>query len=138
MLEAFGQLTGEGRRHRLVLTSRVDFVRFAEARKDDPRDRALALGHRANILEARGQLDEALRIRKDEEIPVYERLGDVRELLVARVNTAITLLHRRRPDDRPEILGLLRDALAAAREHSFPVETRQIEDIMQKLGLRAP
>jgi len=56
----------------------------------------------------------------------------------ARVNTAITLHHRRRPDDGPEILGLLREALAAAREHSFPVETRQIEDIMQKLGLPVP
>ena len=96
------------------------------------------MGYIADILQARGQLDEALRIRKDEELPVYERLGDVRSLLVAQVNTAITLHHRRRPDDGPEILSLLRDALAAAREHSFPVETRQIEDIMQKLGLPVP
>ena len=29
-------------------------------------------------MQARGQLDEALKIRTDEELPVYERLGEVR------------------------------------------------------------
>jgi phosphopentomutase len=35
------------------------------------------MGKIADVLEARGQLDEALRIRQEEELPVYERLGDV-------------------------------------------------------------
>ena len=30
------------------------------------------------MLYARGELDEALRIRREEELPVFERLGDVR------------------------------------------------------------
>jgi phosphopentomutase len=36
------------------------------------------MGRIADVLQARGQLDEALRIRQEEELPVYERLGDVR------------------------------------------------------------
>jgi hypothetical protein len=36
------------------------------------------MGKIADILQARGQLDEALRIYQEEELPVYERLGDVR------------------------------------------------------------
>ncbi len=41
---------------------------------------ALAAGLIADILEARGEFDEVLRIRREEELPVYERLGDDREL----------------------------------------------------------
>ena len=40
---------------------------------------AIAAGFVADILQARGQLDEALKIRNEEQLPVYERLGDVRE-----------------------------------------------------------
>ena len=36
------------------------------------------MGQIANVLSSRGELDEALRIRREEELPVYERLGDVR------------------------------------------------------------
>ena len=42
------------------------------------RDWAVTMGKIADILQARGELDEALRIRREEELPVYERLGDVR------------------------------------------------------------
>jgi len=44
--------------------------------------RAVTMGKIADILQARGQLDEALKIRTDEELPVYERLGDVRSRAV--------------------------------------------------------
>ena len=44
----------------------------------DVRSRAVTMGQIADILQARGQLDEALKIRNEEELPVYERLGDVR------------------------------------------------------------
>ena len=36
------------------------------------------MGKIADVLQARGELDEALRIRREEELPVFERLGDVR------------------------------------------------------------
>src|SRR5262249_29399044 len=39
------------------------------------RDAAHAAGLRADILQLRGQLDEALRIRNDVALPVYEKLG---------------------------------------------------------------
>jgi phosphopentomutase len=47
-------------------------------RLGDGREKALTMGKIADVLQARGQLDEALRIRQEEELPVYERLGDVR------------------------------------------------------------
>ncbi|MBK7538844.1 MAG: metallophosphoesterase [Myxococcales bacterium] len=49
---------------------------------DGERDRALAAGLGADILVARGELDEGLRIRREEALPVYERLGDVRSKAV--------------------------------------------------------
>jgi len=36
------------------------------------------LSFKPSSTESRGELDEALRIRKEEELPVFERLGDVR------------------------------------------------------------
>ncbi|MBI5094924.1 MAG: metallophosphoesterase, partial [Candidatus Hydrogenedentes bacterium] len=46
------------------------------------REAALAISLIADILAARGDLDEALRIREEEELPVYEKLGDVRSRAV--------------------------------------------------------
>ena len=43
----------------------------------------MTMGKIADILQDRGQLDEALKIRNEEELPVYERLGGVRERTVA-------------------------------------------------------
>ncbi len=63
-------------------------VAAAENKRDLDRNRgadreaALASGLIADILQARGQLDEALKIRNEEQLPVYERLGDVRERAV--------------------------------------------------------
>ncbi len=42
------------------------------------RSKAVTQGKIAEILQARGELDEALRIRREEQLPVFERLGDVR------------------------------------------------------------
>ena len=91
------------------------------------------MGKIADILQARGQLDEALKIRK-EELPVYERLGDVRELLVGRANLAITLLTRGRAEDRDEARRLLHLALAEARRLKLP-EAQQIQDFLEQQGL---
>jgi hypothetical protein len=99
--------------------------RRAFARRDD--------GQNRRDLAARGQLDEALKIRK-EELPVYEQLGDVRSLLVGRANLAMTLLSRGREDDRNEADRLLRLALDEARKLKLP-EAQQIEQIIAQAGL---
>jgi tetratricopeptide (TPR) repeat protein len=46
------------------------------------REYAVMLGGIADILQARGQLDEALSIRTDEQLPVFAQLGDTREAAV--------------------------------------------------------
>src|SRR5262249_44714506 len=80
--EAAGVLLSLGQR--LVREGDPDGAeqRFGEAARllagtAHEREYAIALGERADVLQARGELDEALRIRRQEELPVYERLGDV-------------------------------------------------------------
>jgi len=80
---------------------------------------AVIRGLIADIYEARGELDEALRIRREEQMPVYERLGDVRELLVARTNLAINLMQLD-PPQAEEAGALLRLALAEAQRMKIP------------------
>jgi tetratricopeptide (TPR) repeat protein len=53
---------------------------FIEAK--DERHVAVTMGYIADILFRRGNLDEALRIRQAEELPVYDRLDDARERAV--------------------------------------------------------
>jgi hypothetical protein len=89
------------------------------------------MGKIADILEARGQLDEALKIRTDEELPVYERLGDVRSLLVGRANLAIGLLQRGAAGDLGEARRLLGLALGDAHRLRLP-EAQQIEQIIEQ------
>jgi esterase/lipase superfamily enzyme/tetratricopeptide (TPR) repeat protein len=95
----------------------------------DVRARAVTMGKIADILQARGQLDEALKIRNEEELPVYERLGDVRELLIARAKLAMALLRRGRETDRGEASRLLGLAVDEARRLQLP-EAQQIELLM--------
>lgn len=82
------------------------------------------------VLHARNELDEALRIRSEEELPVFERLGATRDLLVGRANAALTLLERNAPGDREEAAELLRQAHAAAEKMGIP-EAGQISRILQ-------
>ena len=88
--------------------------RDAVAAAADERSRAVALGRVADILQARGGLDEALRIRREEELPVYERLGDVR----ARALTIGKIA------DILEARGALDDALRIRCEEQLPVFER--------------
>jgi|GEM_PF-1663694 len=100
------------------------------------RDYALARGLSADLLQARGQLDEALRIRREEEMPVYERLGDVRSRAVTLGQIADILQAR----------GEWDEALRIRREEEMPVYERlgdvrsravtlgQIADILQARG----
>ena len=53
-------------------------ARDALSNTGDRRRIAVAEGRIADILQDRGELDEALRIRIEEELPVYEELGDAR------------------------------------------------------------
>ncbi|WP_437282852.1 metallophosphoesterase [Sorangium sp. So ce375] len=97
---------------------------------------ALAAGCRADILEVRGQLDEALRIRREEELPVFDRLGDMRSRAVTMGKIADILQAR----------GQLDEALRIRREEQLPVFDRlgdmrsravtmgQIADILQARG----
>ena len=57
----------------------------------------------ADILRARGQLDEALKIRKKEELPVYERVGDVRSRAVTMGKVADILQARGQLDEALKI-----------------------------------
>jgi tetratricopeptide (TPR) repeat protein len=57
-------------------------------RLGDVRSRAITQGKIADILQSRGELEEALRIRREEQMPVYERLGDVRSRAVTQSKIA--------------------------------------------------
>ena len=54
--------------------------------------RPSTMGKIADILQARGQFDEALRIRTEEQLPIYERLGDVRSLAITEAKIGLLLI----------------------------------------------
>ena len=93
-------------------------------------------GKIADILQMRGDLDGALRIRREEELPVFERLGDVGLAAVTKGKIADIL----------ETRGDLDGALRIRREEQLPVYERlgdareaavtkgQIADILQMRG----
>ena len=86
----------------------LDLARGAE------REAAISAGFIADILQARGQVDEALKIRNEEELPVYERLGDVRERALMMGKIADILQAR----------GQLDEALKIRNEEELPVYER--------------
>lgn len=77
-----------------------------------------------------GELDEALRIRTEEQLPVYERLGDVCAILVCQANTALIYLQQNLPGDREKALALLHVAWQAAEQLKIP-EAEQIATLLQ-------
>ena len=94
------------------------------------------MGQIADVLQGRGDTDEALRIRREEQLPVYERLGDVRSRAVTMGKIADILQGRGETDE----------ALRIRREEQLPVFERlgdvrsravtmgQIADILQGRG----
>lgn len=58
------------------------------------RERAITMGQIADILVLRDDLDEDLRIRKEEQLPVFERLGDVRRRAITMGRMADILVRR--------------------------------------------
>jgi hypothetical protein len=72
-------------------------------RLGDVRSRAVTMGQIANILVSKGDLDQALRIRQQDELPVFERLGDVRERAVTMGKIADILEAKGDLDDALDI-----------------------------------
>jgi phosphopentomutase len=70
-------------------------------RLGDVHSKAVTMGKIADILQARGQLDEALRIYQEEALPVYERLGDVHAKAFTMGRIADILQARGQEDQGP-------------------------------------
>jgi tetratricopeptide (TPR) repeat protein len=110
--------------------------RTLDLRRGAERDAAMASGLIADIMQACGQLDEALKIRNEEELPVYQRLGDVRSRAMTMGKIADILQAR----------GQFDEALKIHNEEELPVYERlgdvrsrawtmgQIADILQARG----
>jgi hypothetical protein len=92
------------------------------------------MGQIADILQARGQLDEALRIRQEEELPVYAKLGAARDILIARTKLGLLLLTRDQPGDREAARNLLALACQAAESLHLP-EADPIRQLLDQHGL---
>lgn len=102
-------------------------------RLDDVRTKVITLGRIADILQDRRQFDEALRIHREERLPVFERLGDMRSKAVTRGQIADILQARGQIDEalriyREEVLPVL-EFLCEAREKT--VILGKIAEILQ-------
>lgn len=102
----------------------------------DERLRAIAKAGIADILQARGQFDEALRIRRDEVLPVFDRLGDARERAMTIGKIADILQARGNLD---EVLRIRRDEILPVFDRLGDVRSRavamnKIADILQAQG----
>jgi len=85
--------------------------RDLDQERGDERASALASGAITDILEARGDLDEALRIRQQELLPIFEKLGDVGTRAVTLGKIADIL----------EARGDLDEALRIRQQEQIPV-----------------
>jgi tetratricopeptide (TPR) repeat protein len=93
-------------------------------------------GSRADILQVRGELDETLRIRYEDQLPVYERLGDMRERAVTLGQIAYVLATREELD---KALRILREDVLPVFErlgdmHSRAITLGQIADVLAARG----
>jgi tetratricopeptide (TPR) repeat protein len=85
---------------------------------EDERSRAIAMGRIADILASRGQLDQALKIHREEELAVYERLLDTRERAVTMGKIAEILWVRGQRDEALKIYN--EDVLPAMERSAAP------------------
>ena len=104
--------------------------------EEDANGKAMASGQIADILQQRGEINEALRIRREEQLPVFERLGNVRGRAVTMGQIADILQQRGETDE----------ALRIRREEQLPVFDRlgdvrsravtmgRIADILEQRG----
>ena len=117
---------------------RIAVLREFVTAKPPPDDEILGLllDELAGLLASIGEPDEALRIRREDELPVYERLGDVRERAVAQGKIADVLQARGEPD---EALRILQEDVLPAFERLGDVRSRavtqgKIADVLQARG----
>ncbi len=97
---------------------------------------AVTMGKIADVLQRKGEIDEALRIRREELLPVYEKLGYVRERAITMGQIADVLQQK----------GEIDEALRIRREDELPVYEKlgdvrsrtitmgQIADVLQRKG----
>ena len=102
----------------------------------DVRSKAVTMGKIADILRQRGQTDEALRIRREEELPVYERLGDVHSQMICRAKIGMALLQKPSPTEAEVKEGRehLLWALATAEKHQYAEASQLRETVAQLFG----
>lgn len=129
-IERLGRVTGDGpeagsaklrfgRWHRARGAIDAAAMAFAEAaalfqQANHEREWAIARGELADFHRARGNLDEALRILREETLPVYEKLNDLR-------SRAVTL---GQISEVYEARGELDEALRIRQEEELPVYER--------------
>ncbi|MEU1782765.1 CHAT domain-containing protein, partial [Streptomyces abikoensis] len=102
----------------------------------DTHSAAVTWGKMADVLQQRGEIDEALRIRREVELPEYQRIGDTRSAAVTWGKIADVLQQR----------GDVDEALRIRREVELPEYQRigdtrsaavtwgQIADVLQQRG----
>ncbi|MGR9015050.1 MAG: hypothetical protein ACU83U_15550, partial [Gammaproteobacteria bacterium] len=102
----------------------------------DKRAMAVSYGDIADIHQARGELDEALRIRREEQLPVYDALGDKREKAVTMGKIADVLQARGELDEALRIRGeeQLPVYEALGDKRSKAVTMGKIADVLQARG----
>jgi tetratricopeptide (TPR) repeat protein len=88
--------------------------RELDRKRGAERDEAMSVGFIADILQAKGEFDDALKIRNEEELPVYNRLGDAGLRALAMGKIADILQAR----------GQLDEALKIRNEEQLPVYER--------------
>ncbi|PWV58850.1 metallophosphoesterase [Plasticicumulans acidivorans] len=107
-----------------------------DAKRGAIRELVLALSQIADILQARGALDEALRLLREEALPNFERLCDVRSKAAVQGKIADIL---QACGDLDEALCLLREEVLPSFERlgdlrEEAVTQGQIADILQARG----
>ncbi|MFD3600378.1 CHAT domain-containing protein [Streptomyces sp. NPDC058656] len=102
----------------------------------DTRSVAITWGQIADIFEQRGEVDEALRIRREVELPVYERIGDTHAVAITWGQIADILQQRGEVDEalriRHEVTLPVYERIGDTR--SVAVTWGQIADILQRRG----
>jgi tetratricopeptide (TPR) repeat protein len=135
VLWALCQLASRAGEPETARDAATELAHLAREAHDD-RAQAIALGKIAEVLVSQGELDEALRILREEVLPVLERFGDQRLCAITLGQIADVHYYR----------GELDEALRIRREEELPVYERlndrrsraitlaQIADILAQRG----
>lgn len=115
-------------------SAQLAFISFREAGMQ--REMAIAQGQIADILYDRGEVHESLRIRREEQLPVYEHLGDSHSYATTKCNIAIALVSLGEPK---EALRILRDEVLPVLDslgdfHQRAAALAQIAEILRASG----